>query len=83
VLSLLGRLAVTEPLLLVFDDLHASDVASLELLLRVARELHELRVLVLGTYRELEARRAPRVSALLAKLARQGAVRPLGPLVAR
>ena len=78
--ALLERLSITTPLVLVFDDLHASDLASLSLLQRVARDLRGRRVLVLGTYRELEARRAPKVSALLARLAREGAARPLGPL---
>ncbi|WP_394846131.1 AAA family ATPase [Pendulispora brunnea] len=68
------------PLVLVFDDLHAADLASLNLLQVVARELRNLRVLLVGTYRELEARRAPQVSASLAKLAREGTLRPLGRL---
>ncbi|BDG05646.1 ATP-binding protein [Anaeromyxobacter oryzae] len=80
VVALLGRLSIDDPLVLVFDDLHACDLASLDLLQRIARELRDLRVLVLGTYREIEARRAPRVSALLARLAREGSARPLGPL---
>ncbi|WP_394830182.1 AAA family ATPase [Pendulispora rubella] len=80
IVALLQRLAADGPLVLAFDDLHAADVTSLELLLAVARDLRRLRVLVVGTYRELEARRLPKVSALLNRLAREGALRPLGRL---
>jgi len=52
----------------------------LNLLRRVAADFEGLRVLAVGTYRELEARRAPETAALLAKLARHGTVRPLGGL---
>ncbi|WP_394849908.1 AAA family ATPase [Pendulispora brunnea] len=80
IVALLDRLGRDRPLLLVFDDLHAADVASLELLLAVARELRRLPVLLVGTYRELEARRIPKVSALLNHIAREGTLRPLGRL---
>ncbi|WP_394849910.1 AAA family ATPase [Pendulispora brunnea] len=80
IIALLERLAGEGPLVLVFDDLHAADVASLELLVAVARELRRLHVLLVGTYRELEARRIPKVSALLNRLAREGTLRPLGRL---
>jgi hypothetical protein len=80
IVALLRRLSAAGPLLLVFDDLHAVDVASLTLLSLVARDLRGLRVLIVGTYREVEARRSPAVAALLARLAREGTARPLGRL---
>ncbi|WP_394849909.1 AAA family ATPase [Pendulispora brunnea] len=80
IVALLQRLVRERSLVLVFDDLHAADVASLELLLAVARELRRLPVLVVCTYRELEARRIPKISALLNRLAREGTLRPLGRL---
>jgi predicted ATPase len=80
IVTLLRRLAAVQPLVLVFDDLHATDLASLTLLRHVARELRGMRVLVIGTYREIEARRSPTVSALLGRLARDGTAWPLGRL---
>jgi tetratricopeptide (TPR) repeat protein len=43
-----------EPLLIVLDDLHWADRSSLRLLGFLARELHETRVFLLGTYRHTE-----------------------------
>ena len=53
VATLLARAGEAAPLLLVFDDLHWADTASLELLKFVARELHGVRLLLLGTYRDV------------------------------
>ncbi|WP_394835590.1 AAA family ATPase [Pendulispora rubella] len=78
--AFLRGMASRAPLVLVFDDLHAADLASLNLLQVVARELRHVRLLVVGTYRDLEARRAPQVSTSLVKLAREGTLRPLGRL---
>lgn len=39
------------PLILILDDLHWADRASLDLLLRLGRRLQESRILILGTYR--------------------------------
>lgn len=69
------------PHLLVLDDLHAADVASLELLAQVARGLRASRVVVLGTWRVVEARRGPGADAL-ARIAREADVVPLEPLPA-
>ncbi|HWL89036.1 MAG TPA: AAA family ATPase, partial [Polyangiaceae bacterium] len=80
IVALLQHLSSERPLMLVFDDLHASDLATLNLLEVVARELRDLRVLVLGAYREVEARRVPKKSALLVRLGREGILRPLGRL---
>ncbi len=70
VAALLRQLAQAAPRLLVLDDLHAADLSSLLLLQFVARELKGARVLVVGTYRDREARLTPEVGAALARLAR-------------
>ena len=56
VTRLLTRLAQRQPLLLVLDDLHWADEATLLLLRYVAQEVRSLPLLVLGTTRELDAR---------------------------
>lgn len=71
VLALLGRLARERPLLLVLDDLHAADQSSLLLLHFVARELRTMPVLVIGTYRDVEARLSPEAGQLLARAGRE------------
>jgi tetratricopeptide (TPR) repeat protein len=68
-----------KPLLIVFDDLHLADAASLDLLSFVARGLRASRIVVLGTYRDVEARR-PTVADLLARVSREGEVLALPPL---
>ena len=52
------------------DDLHWADAASLELLRFVARELSAARILIIGTYREVERREEHPLTALLGELAR-------------
>ncbi len=69
----------TKPLLLVFDDLHAADLPSLELLHFVARALHARRILVLGTLRDVESQRAP-CAELLARVGREASIVTLGAL---
>jgi hypothetical protein len=59
------------PLLLVFDDLHLADAASLDLLAFVAHGLRTSRIVALGTYRDAEARH-PRVADRLARVTREG-----------
>jgi hypothetical protein len=74
--ALAGR-ADDRPLVIVLDDLHAADAWSLSLLLFVASELRRMRVLIVGTRRDVEGRVTPEVRGLLARLARGGASRPL------
>jgi class 3 adenylate cyclase/tetratricopeptide (TPR) repeat protein len=50
----LQALAAERPLAVLLDDLHWMDGASLGLLLHLARHTHELPILLLGTYRDLE-----------------------------
>jgi ATP/maltotriose-dependent transcriptional regulator MalT len=55
VVTSLRDAAERRPLLLVLDDLHWADAASLRLLRFMARELRGSRLLVIGTYREADA----------------------------
>ena len=52
-----GGRAQAQPLLIVLDDLHAADAASLVLLRFVGEALAEAPILLVGSYREREARR--------------------------
>lgn len=63
-----ARLAATEPLLLVIEDVHWADDASLEWLLAFSRHLRDLPVLLLLTYRSDE--NAAELRHLLAELDR-------------
>src|SRR5262245_16628200 len=54
----LERAASERPLLLVIDDLHRADSASLELLVFVAQHLARVRLAIVGTHRPLEAEHA-------------------------
>ncbi|HMC54787.1 MAG TPA: AAA family ATPase [Gemmatimonadaceae bacterium] len=50
----LARLAEKQPLLLVLENLHVADSASLELLHFVARQIGRARIAIIGTYTETE-----------------------------
>jgi len=65
------------PLLLILDDLHCADHSSLLLLEFLVRDLRGLRLLVLGTFRDPEARLETQTSTLLARLAREGRSLPI------
>jgi predicted ATPase len=67
------------PLLLIFDDLHVADVASLELLSFVAGGMRGSRMAILATHRDAESR-LPSVAEPLSRVARHGEVRLLRPL---
>jgi hypothetical protein len=78
--SLLVAAAVQHPLLLVLEDLHATDADSLALLEFVARQLHGSRALLIGTFRDTEIQR-PRIGNIVTRLRRtaiQLALRRLG-----
>ena len=60
----------TQPLMIVLDDLHWADRSSLLLLLFVARELRDARVIILGTYRDSEVGRQHPLSQALGELTR-------------
>jgi hypothetical protein len=65
------------PRLLVLDDLHAADPSSLLLLQLIARDLRSRALMIVGTYRDAEARLLPETGRLLAQLAREACVLPL------
>jgi AAA ATPase domain len=60
VAGFLQRATRRAPLIVVLEDVHWADEASLTLLAFVVRELRTARLLMLATYREGEPRRAPR-----------------------
>jgi tetratricopeptide (TPR) repeat protein len=70
VTDLFRRAASAQPLLLVFDDLHAADDPSRLLLEFLVRQLRGTRLLVVGTFRDVEAARSP--DAALKQLVREG-----------
>src|SRR5207245_79108 len=63
-----------EPLVLVLDDLHWADTPSLLLLQFLTREIQDARVLIIGTYRDVELGRRHPLSEVLADLARESLV---------
>ena len=76
--EILETLSTTYPLLVVLEDLHWSDTATLDWLASVARRRVPARLVVLGTYRPAEAhRREPSVWRVAEELHRQGHARIL------
>jgi len=69
--TFLRAVAARRPLVLVLDDLHWADKPSLLLLQFLVRELRDGRILVLGTYRDVEVRRHHPLAQTLAELARE------------
>lgn len=70
--TLLRNYARAEPLVLVLDDLHDADQPSLLMLQFVARELVTARIVIVGTYREVEVQRSPTLAQLLGTVLREG-----------
>jgi len=79
IVALLQRLSRERPLVLVFDDLHASDLASLNLLEVLAHELPTFVCSYLGTTASSRRNVSEEVGAA-DQLGREGTVRPLGRL---
>ena len=73
----LAASATAQPLILVLDDLHAADEGSLLLLSFVARQAHDVPLLVVATQRDVDATPSPAVVDLLAAVAREGRRLPL------
>jgi tetratricopeptide (TPR) repeat protein len=76
----LKRAAAVKARVIILDDLHMADSASLSCLQLVARSLRGLRVLLVGTYRDAEVRLSPQLSEKIGVLARDAVTIPLGAL---
>ncbi|HLH19084.1 MAG TPA: BREX system ATP-binding domain-containing protein [Bryobacteraceae bacterium] len=70
VTTFLRNTARSQPLLVILDDLHWADAPSLLLLVFLARELRSERILLLGTFRDLDLGRRHPLSQALGDLAR-------------
>jgi len=70
VTGFLCNAAAVQPLVVVLEDLHDADRGTLEMLTHVARNLAGARLLIVGTYRDVEVDRAHPLSASLAELRR-------------
>lgn len=73
VTAFLRRTSARRPLVLVLDDLHWADEASLQLLRFLAIELADARLLAIGTYRDVEVHRGRPLAGVLGALAREPA----------
>jgi hypothetical protein len=75
--SLLRGAAEQGPLVLILDDLHGADHPSLLVLGFLAVHLRDAPILVIGTYREAEARLDPQLAGTLGDIIRHGQRMPL------
>jgi class 3 adenylate cyclase/DNA-binding CsgD family transcriptional regulator len=71
VLDSLRRGAQRQPLVIALEDLHWADDSSLLLLLHIAQRIHEMPVLILGTYRDVELESAVLFTRTLEEVVRQ------------
>jgi tetratricopeptide (TPR) repeat protein len=83
VATLLKESAREQPVVIVLDDLHEADTASLQMLQFTARVLHDANVLIIGTYREAEMRRSTERSPLMDEIVRDALLLPLAGLTER
>jgi len=70
VMGFLSNAANVQPLLVVLEDLHDSDKGTLDMLTHISRHLAGTRLLLVGTYRDVEVDRTHPLSAALAELRR-------------
>jgi tetratricopeptide (TPR) repeat protein len=70
VTSFLANAANVKPMLVILEDLHDADKGTLEMLSFVSRNLTGKRLLLIGTYRDVEVDRNHPLSAALAELRR-------------
>jgi tetratricopeptide (TPR) repeat protein len=66
----LGNAANVQPMMVVLEDLHDADKGTLDMLTHVSRNLAGARLLIVGTYRDVEVDRSHPLSAALAELRR-------------
>src|SRR5512136_2934271 len=70
VTGFLTNAACVQPLLVVLEDLHDADKGTLDMLTHVSRNIGSARLLIVGTYRDVEVDRTHPLSAALAELRR-------------
>jgi tetratricopeptide (TPR) repeat protein len=70
VTNFLCTASTVQPLVIVLEDLHDADRGTLDLLVHLSRNLSGSRLVVIGTYRDIEVDRAHPLSATLAELRR-------------
>jgi tetratricopeptide (TPR) repeat protein/ribosomal protein L40E len=70
VTGFLSNAATVQPLLVVLEDLHDADKGTLDMLTHVSRNVAGARLLIVGTYRDVEVDRSHPLSAVLAELRR-------------
>jgi tetratricopeptide (TPR) repeat protein len=70
VTNFLSNAANVKPMMVVLEDLHDADKGTLEMLTHVSRNLAGTRLLIVGTYRDVEVDRSHPLSAALAELRR-------------
>ena len=70
VTGFLSNAANVQPMMVVLEDLHDADKGTLEMLTHVSRNLTGARLLMVGTYRDVEVDRSHPLSAALAELRR-------------
>jgi DNA-binding SARP family transcriptional activator/predicted negative regulator of RcsB-dependent stress response len=76
--GLLAGFATTQPVLLVLDDLHAADAASLQLFQYLIGAAADHRWLILGTYREEELVSGSGLQRIVTAAARESLIRRVG-----
>ncbi|XIA67710.1 ATP-binding protein [Bradyrhizobium sp. TZ2] len=76
-IAFLGNAAEAQPLLIVLDDLHEADPASLRMLVAFSRQLRGIGATAIATYRALEVKQLPEHAALIAQAEREGVAFPL------
>ena len=70
VTSFLTNAASVQPLVIVLEDLHDADRGTLDMLTHVSRNLSGARLMIVGTYRDVEVDRSHPLSGALAELRR-------------
>ncbi len=73
VTTFLRNASTVQPLMIVLEDLHDADSGTLDMLTHVARNLSGTRLLIVGTYRDVEVDRSHPLSSALAELRRGSA----------
>ena len=75
VTSFLRRASLAQPIVVVFDDVHAADASSLLLLQFLAGALADARLLVIAAYRDVDPSLREPLAGTLAELRRQPVTR--------